>query len=208
MPGEDSALVQMSGKLDRFESSVSQAQRGHAFGQSRRVVDSPNLDLRNLLQSIDQLLDQDSLMGGYRPIGRLQSRATVGCIRVERAAQIGQIVDGRGRAGDTFVVLGAGHPATRYVVRRRSNLVRRQLFEQTSPTPENAHVRSEKLVGRANQEVAVVVANVDQCMRRVVYGVEIDQGSNLVRHFRDFTHRIDRPHRVRRTPHRHQPRPR
>ena len=66
-----------------------------------------------------------------------------------------------------------------------------ELLDHVLPAPQNAHVRAEELVGRAEQEVAAEILHVDQPVRRELHGVDIDQRTSLFRQRRQRFHPVD-----------------
>src|SRR5207248_5455509 len=64
-------------------------------------------------------------------------------------------INGRGCAGDAFMILRAHLSAFRRVVRRRLEPGKVYRFQQFLLAVERAHVRTVKLVSRARQEIAI-----------------------------------------------------
>ena len=62
---------------------------------------------------------------------------------------------------------------------------------------QHAHVRSEKFVRGADEEVAVERAHVNWAVRRVMDRIDVGHGSDPVRHTDDFPYIVDGSHRVR-----------
>ena len=106
-------------------------------------------------------------------------------------AHLGNVVDGRDHSGESLVVLGAGFPTVRDFVGRGPNLVGMQFLEKLRFSVEHADMRTEKLVGRAGQEVAIDRLHVDRAVRSVVNGVNEAQSSRFVSGSRDRGNIVD-----------------
>jgi hypothetical protein len=76
------------------------------------------------------------------------------------------------------------------------NLIGTQALQVLALAVENAHVRTEKLVGRADQKIAVERAHVNRTVRSVVDGIDVTQGSGLPRQAHHFGDVVDRAHGI------------
>ncbi len=85
------------------------------------------------------------------------------------------------------------------------DLVRLQPREVLVLAIQHAHVRSEKFVRGADQEVAIERAHVNWTVRRVMHGIDVGHGSHPMRHTYDFPYVVDGSHRVRGVANGHQP---
>ncbi len=62
-----------------------------------------------------------------------------------------------------------------------ADLVGSEALQDLPPAPEDALVRAEELVGRADQEVAAERLHVDRDMRGQLHGVDVGEGSGGAR---------------------------
>ena len=58
-------------------------------------------------------------------------------------------------------------------------------------SPQNPDVRAEEFISRAGQEIAVPILHVDEPVRRVMHGIEINQRPRFVGQVRDAANLID-----------------
>lgn len=107
------------------------------------------------------------------------------------AADFGDVVDGGADSGDQFLKLRTGFPAIGACIGRGANFIRMKFLEQLALAVERAHVRTEKFVGRADQEISVERAHVDGAVRSIVNGVDKHERANGVSELRDFGDGID-----------------
>src|SRR5262245_7579929 len=94
---------------------------------------------------------------------------------VERLEEL----DGRGDAGDPFLILRTGLRALRAFARRGIELRKGKRFEQLALRVEDAGVWAVELVRGAGQEVAAEVADVDPLVRREVHRVDEQQRAGV-----------------------------
>src|ERR1700727_2533056 len=106
-------------------------------------------------------------------------------------AEVGEVVDAGGNAGDAFVVKRAPLPAVGNGVSERADFVRMEAAKMLALAEKNPHVRAEKFVGRTDQEIAVEGGDVDQAMRAIVDGVDVGEGSGGVGEADDLFDGID-----------------
>ena len=71
-------------------------------------------------------------------------------------------------------------PAARHLVRRRPDLVGTQSLEQRATPVENPLVRTEELVARTDEKVAIDGADIDQAVRPVVNRINPQPGARGV----------------------------
>ena len=112
------------------------------------------------------------------------------------ATQVGKILHAGGDSGDAFVIQRAPLPAIGNGIGVGAHLVRLQALQVLALAVENSHVRTEKLVGGAGQEIAIESADVDRPVRGVVDRVDVGKRALLVRQANDFLDVIDGADRV------------
>ena len=66
-------------------------------------------------------------------------------------------------------------------------------------------MRPEELIRRANQKIAVEVADINRAVGRVVDGINISQCAHSVSQANNLPHVVDGPHRIGSVAGRHQP---
>src|SRR5262245_8055145 len=124
--------------------------------------------------------------------------------RIRGHPEVREVHHGGQGAIDSLEVRRARHPAIRDRLRSGANLVGRQLFEQAAPTPEYADVWAEKLVRRADQEIAPPGRDVDERVRRMMHGIEEDQRAGLVSESGNLRNGVARADRVGSAANRHE----
>ena len=104
-------------------------------------------------------------------------------MRADRVpARLLHVLDRGDEAREELVLLRPGLEAGgERIVGRRAHLVRAQLREQLGAGEEEAQVRPEELVRRAEQDVRARGRDVDRPVRRVVDGVDPGERARLVR---------------------------
>ena len=100
--------------------------------------------------------------------------------------------------GDALEVDRPRLPRVGRLVGRRPHLVGAVLLEQLAAPVEDADVRAEELVGRADEEVAPERRDVDRAVRRVVDGVDVGERARLAAERGQPGDVVDRPGAVRR----------
>jgi len=146
-----------------------------------------------------ELVGANRVHAGHDPIP-----PCCGCARAAIArAEIGEILDRRGRAGIALVVAGPRLEP----VRRRPDLVCRQRIHDVAPPVQRAEMGPEELVHGARDEIRVDRARVERKVRCRVDRVHIQPGARTVDVIRDLPNRVDGADRVRGPTHRHDPGP-
>ncbi len=132
-----------------------------------------------------------------RAVSRQQRGAATGYRRVHLSPEVSEIVHAGSDAGDAFMIQRAPLPAIGHGVGVGAHLVGLQALQVLALTVENAHVRSEKLVARAHQKIAIQSANINRTVGRIVDRVDVRQRAFLVRQSDNFLHVIDGAHCIR-----------
>src|ERR1700722_764564 len=105
--------------------------------------------------------------------------------------EVGNISHARRNARNAFVVERAPLPAVRNGIGVGPYFVRPQPLKMLALAEEHTHVRPEKLISRADQEIAIEVGYIDQAVGRVMNGVNVSERSSSVCESDNFLHRID-----------------
>jgi len=161
--------------------------RGYALDvdQERRhaaVHPGPPVDGDRCGQAVEEPLAQRPLVGHDR--GEAPDRF--------------EVVDGRVEPGQQLIRLRAGlEAASERAGRRRARLVRPPLLGYTGAPVGNSEMRAAELVGRADQDVGVYLADVDRLVRRVMNRVHPGERSRVVRELANPPGIGDRADRVR-----------
>src|SRR5271166_2174952 len=104
------------------------------------------------------------------------------------AADIGDVLDGCGQTRETFVVLRAGFPAVRQLLCAGTQLVRTQPLQLLALAVKDPEVRTEELVTRAGEKVAIQRAHVNRTVRRVVYRIDERHRAGCMRQPHNLVH--------------------
>ena len=107
------------------------------------------------------------------------------------AAEVGDVIHAGGDAGDAFVVERAPLPAVGDGIGERTNFVGMQALQVFALAEEHAHVRTEKFVSGADEEIAIEIGDIDEAVRAVVDGVDVGESSGGVGEANDFFDWID-----------------
>src|SRR5207302_1779186 len=136
----------------------------HPVLELRRCRDPVDRDAGNLLQAIDQASHEGPLVVADAIHGQFQRRPE----HPVSAADRRQVLEGAQQTREAFVVLCSRLPAARHLVGRRPDLVGTQSLKQRAPSVENPLVRTEELVARTDEKVAIDGANIDRPVRPVM----------------------------------------
>ena len=112
------------------------------------------------------------------------------------AAQSRKVVDCGGDAGQSFVDLRAGFPAVGQSVGGGADLVGAETKQMFALAVDAAHVRTEKFVGRAGEEISIQRADVDGAVRGIVDSVNECECAGGAGKANDFFDGIDCAHGV------------
>src|SRR6202790_5732500 len=124
--------------------------------------------------------------------------ATSSGFRMGATAEVGEIVDTSSNAGDAFVVQSAPLPAVGNCVGEWTDFVGAQAGEMPALAEEHSHVRAEELVSGADKKIAIERGDVDEAVRAVVDGINVDERANGVGEAGDFFDRMDGADGIRR----------
>src|SRR6184192_1080716 len=142
----------------------------------RRRGDAVDRDPGNLLQPIDQASRLGPFVAADAVHGQFQRRTEHAVSATDRR----QVLEGAEQTGEALVVLRSGLPAARHLVSRRPDLVGTQSLEQRATSVENPLVRTEELVARTDEKVAIDGANIDRAVRAVVNRINPQPGAGGV----------------------------
>ena len=141
-----------------------------------RSGDAIDRDAGDPLQTIDQATHQGPFVAADAIHGQFQRQTQHAVSATDRR----QVVEGAEQTGEALVVLCSGLPTARHLVSRRSDLVGTQSLEQRAPSVENPLVRTEELVARTDEKVAIDGANIDRAVRAVVNRINPQPGAGGV----------------------------
>ncbi len=126
-----------------------------------------------------------------------EDRTASGCGGgIGTAAQVFPVINGGFDSCDAFVVQSAPLPTIWNFVSIGADFVGAKVLQMFPLSIENAHVRTEEFVSRANEEIAVDGADVDCSMGRIVNGVDVAERSGLARQAHNFGDVVDGAHGV------------
>ena len=207
VPGKDVLFGQPRRQLFGCLALLADGDGRHALRPLAALADAIDAHLRNGLEAADQAVHQlVFVVVDHRPGGLQQFTARSPGPRPAIARpQRGDIVDGRRRARQPFVVLGPRFPLAGQFVPSRAHAIGAQPFQVRVLAIEDAHMRAVELVGGTGQKVAVKRLNVDQTMRRILHGVDKRIGPDGLGPADDRRHIVDRAHGVGGIADRHQP---
>src|ERR1700678_931587 len=100
--------------------------------------------------------------------GGFDGCAASGGFGIRTAAEIGDVIHAGCDSGYAFVIQRAPLPAVGDGVGERADFVGTQVLEMLAFAEENAHVRTEKFVGGAGEEIAVERGYIDEAVGAVV----------------------------------------
>src|SRR5579864_7167065 len=106
--------------------------------------------------------------------------------------KISQIVNTRRDPGDAFMIKRAPLPAIGNRIGVGANFVGIEPLQVLTFTEEHAHMRTEELVSRAHQEIAVERTHIDGTMWRVVDCINVSHRAALMSKPDDLRDVIDR----------------
>src|SRR5437764_5644535 len=109
------------------------------------------------------------------------------------------------RPRDPRMAEGSGLEAMRQVITGRPHLVGESVGQQLFAPPQYPLMGTEELVSRRDQHVAAQVLDIDPAMRRILYGIDIDESARLLCLSGEALHIVDGAGAVRGKPERHKP---
>jgi hypothetical protein len=193
VPREDAAVAEMFGDVDWLVIAEAERNRGAAIAEALGIANTEKLKARDGEQAVDELREQRHFVVARDFVGGEERAAAIfrcgGWIGA--AADFGDVVDGGVDTGDEFLNLRAGFPSIGCVVVGGTHFVRMKFLEQLALAVERAHMRAEKFVRRANEEVGVERADVDGAVWRIVNCVDEHERAGGVRELGDFGDGID-----------------
>src|SRR5579872_968698 len=175
VPGEEAAVAEFGGEFERSVSINANSEGSAAVIEAGWIGDAVDLRAGNLFKTRNEPRGQATLMLMNRAKRGFNRGAAIFRFRVSAFAEVGHVFHARGDAGDAFVIQRAPLPAVRNGVRIRTDLVGAEALQVFALSEKHTHVRSEKFVGGASQEVAVEIADVDESVRAVVDGIHVDE---------------------------------
>src|SRR6266498_188726 len=97
-------------------------------------------------------------------------------VRSSVAAEVSEVLHACCDSGNAFVIQRAPLPTVWNRVRIGPDLVGAQALQVLTLAVEHSHVWTEEFVSGAGQKVAVERGDIDQAMRAVVNGIDVDKG--------------------------------